>query len=385
MASTMDLVKTPGGSVRASPASALALLESVMRSVFPGTRPICNSDDLIGIIHMVNLCAIDLNLLVVLDALLTESSVTRAGRRLGLSQPAVSNALGRLRDLLGDPLLIRGPSGMAATPRAEALRGPLARLLRDARTVVAPPAPFDPTTDERTFTVAATEYVAATVVPALVTRLRGAAPSMTLRVEAMDLASKAIQFRALTAGGVDLVLGLFPRAVHMPAGYAAEMLAADEIVIIGRRGHPALRVRPFLPALRDAGFVRTPSRAADPIASWLAARGLVPRIVATVPTLDLALRVAAASDLLLLAGRRLIGGTRLPVVSARLPFRLDPLGIIAAWSQASAGSPAHVWFRELVRASVAPRACAEAARAASLLRAGGGRRQTLATRAARLS
>src|SRR5262245_61864771 len=104
-----------------------------------------------------NVDDLDLNLLVSLDALLAEGSVTRAARRVGVSQPAMSHTLARLRDALRDPLLVRGSRGMTITPRGRALAQPLSRALVELRAVVATGAPFDPALAQRTFTVATTD------------------------------------------------------------------------------------------------------------------------------------------------------------------------------------------------------------------------------------
>ncbi len=302
---------------------------------------------------MVNISAVDLNLLVVLDALLTDGSVTGAARRVGLSQPAVSNALARLRDLFGDALLVRSPRAMVPTERAEALRAPLARLLRDARGVLEPPATFDPASTDRAFTIAATDYAAIALVPAIAAWLRRTAPRLVLRVDPMDLRSKAAQFRALSSGGLDLVLGLFPQAVRMPAGYAAETLAAERLMVIGRRDHPLLRTPPTLASLRRAPFVKVGDGQREIVEGWLLARGLSPRVAVVAPSLDVALRLAAAGDLLLIAGGRLAAASALPLIARRLPFALAPLSLLAAWADSTRVSEAGVWFRAAIGEAVA--------------------------------
>src|SRR5262245_27632740 len=125
------------------------------------------------------LARFDLNLLVVLDVLLAESNVTRAASRLGLSQPAVSNALARLRHALGDPLLVRTPQGMAPTPRAQTLQAPLRDALARMGLALTGDDTFDPRTARRTFVLAATDYVQFVLLGPLVRRVHREAPGVT--------------------------------------------------------------------------------------------------------------------------------------------------------------------------------------------------------------
>src|SRR5215471_14792467 len=118
-----------------------------------------------------NISALNLNLLPVLDALLAERNVSRAGARLGLSQPAVSNALAQLRAILGDPLLVRGPRGMVPTERALALAGPLRGALAALERGLDPPRAFDAATAERSFTIVTSDFVAFVMLPRLLARL----------------------------------------------------------------------------------------------------------------------------------------------------------------------------------------------------------------------
>src|SRR5882672_6931135 len=133
-------------------------------------------------IHAMNIAGLNLNLLPVLDALLAERSVSRAGTRLGLSQPAVSNALAQLRELLGDPLLVRKGAGMAPTERALALAGPLRAALLALEQGLEPAATFDPAKTERDFTIMTNDFVAFAMLPRLLPRLEREAPGVRLQV-----------------------------------------------------------------------------------------------------------------------------------------------------------------------------------------------------------
>src|SRR5215831_14198435 len=123
-----------------------------------------------------NISGLNLNLLPVLDALLAERSVSRAGTRLGMSQPAVSNALAQLRAVLGDPLFVRGPRGMVPTERALALAAPLRAALAQIEQGLGPNPPFDPATAQRRFTLLTNDFVAFTLLPRLLARLSREAP-----------------------------------------------------------------------------------------------------------------------------------------------------------------------------------------------------------------
>jgi LysR family nod box-dependent transcriptional activator len=149
-----------------------------------------------------NLAGLDLNLLVALDALLRERSVTRAAQRVGLSQPGMSNALARLRRLFGDPLLVRQGAGLVPTPRAEALAGPVREALELIRGAIEAPPGFDPATDRRRFRLSCSDYSVLMVIGPLVRDLASEAPGMTVEV----LPRMADAGRALDLGDVDLVI-----------------------------------------------------------------------------------------------------------------------------------------------------------------------------------
>src|SRR6266436_6324171 len=128
-------------------------------------------------IHFMNLTSLDLNLLVALDALLKEASVSRAALRIGLSQPATSHALARLRDLIGDPLLVRSGARMELTPRAQALRGPLSQALEQVRGLFIPD-DFDALRSERRFRLMMPDLAVELLVPPLMEKITALAPNV---------------------------------------------------------------------------------------------------------------------------------------------------------------------------------------------------------------
>ncbi len=182
-----------------------------------------------------NLNNLDFNLLKVLDALLAERSVTRAGEKLGRSQPAVSNSLQRLRHLLGDELLVRGPSGFVLTPRADAIRAPLREAISLVEGCVAGDVQFDPAQATGVFRLSTPDRLNLALVPPLFARLQRFAPNMSLHVitaerqQAVDL---------LDADRTDLALGWVD---EKPSHLSAETVHEEDLFCVFRRDHPILK------------------------------------------------------------------------------------------------------------------------------------------------
>lgn len=178
--------------------------------------------------EMNTLRGIDLNLLVVLDALLVERHVSRTALRLNMSQPAVSHALARLRSLLDDPLLTRQGGELAPTIRAMELSKPLAEALAQIRTVLGP-ARFDPGRTRHTFRLAMSDYGAEIVLPNLVRELRRAAPNINLVVTQL---SREGMIAGIMDGDIDLGLGVFPL---LPEQILSELLLNDDYACLADR------------------------------------------------------------------------------------------------------------------------------------------------------
>ena len=183
----------------------------------------------------VNLSNVDFNLLKVLDALLAERNVTRAGKRLGRSQPAVSNALHRLRALLGDDLLVRGAGGFILTPRAEAIREPLREAIALVEGCIAEEPLFDPGRATGVFRLSTPDRLSLAVVPPLNARLRKLAPNMALQVLTAD---RRQALDLLDDDRTDLALGWFD---EMPSHLNADLLMEDRLFCVFRRDHPLLK------------------------------------------------------------------------------------------------------------------------------------------------
>ncbi len=182
-----------------------------------------------------NLANVDLNLLVVFEALYQTRNVTAAGRRLNRAQPSVSNALARLRTLLNDPLFVRSGGGMAPTPRAHQLMPQIRRVLEQIHLALAPPARFDPTTaGQRRFTLAAGDYADILLLPAIISRLRQAAPGIDIRVSRLD---RRNIYRQLESGEVDIALGGHLSGTE---SHYVRTLFEEHLVCIASRSHPQL-------------------------------------------------------------------------------------------------------------------------------------------------
>jgi DNA-binding transcriptional LysR family regulator len=181
-----------------------------------------------------NIAGFDLNLLNVFDALMRERSVTRAGERVGLSQPAVSAALNRLRAALGDQLFVRRGAEMVPTPRAEALAEPVRDALGQVETALFADARFDPAASTRTFTLMGADFFSTLVMPRLFERLRAEAPGVRLRL--LDSARGAVD-RLLQEDAIDLAL---ERPLAMPEWVASEQLFVSPFSVIAAAGDPAV-------------------------------------------------------------------------------------------------------------------------------------------------
>jgi DNA-binding transcriptional LysR family regulator len=263
-----------------------------------------------------NLAALDLNLLVALEALVEEASVTRAARRVSLSQPAMSHALKRLRALLHDPLLVRGAGRMQLTRRAEALREPLRDALTRVRDLLAAER-FDPATSERTFRLRVADNACDLLLPPLLARLAQAGPG--IRIELRPLLAGDDAFA--TAQEVDVAVACVPAAFP---GFYRQRLFRDRDVCALRRGHPlARRLRAREPFLAARHVAVAPLGREDPVDVWLREAGLRRAVVLTVPHYVQALHVAAQSDLVAVIPERLVRAYAATLKLRALPLPLD--------------------------------------------------------------
>jgi DNA-binding transcriptional LysR family regulator len=295
-------------------------------------------------IRCMNLHSLDLNLLVALDALLKEANVSRAAMRIGLSQPAASHALQRLRDLFGDPLLVRTGARMELTPRAQGLRGPLAHALDQMRGLFNPD-DFDAERSERQFRLMMPDLAVELLMPPLMEKITRAAPNV--RIDVVPWRGPAI-FGAEFARTIDLVISIGDAF----KGFHRQVLYTDSDALAVRRGHPAgarLKKREaFLDARHVAVIIRGQNE--DLIDGWLRSKGIERRIALVLPGYIEALHVAARTDLVAFVPRRLIGALarQLSLVTVSPP--LDP-GIdqqFMFYPTRAQMDPGSIWLRKLM-------------------------------------
>ncbi|TWB98178.1 LysR family transcriptional regulator [Bradyrhizobium macuxiense] len=295
-------------------------------------------------IHLMNLNSLDLNLLVALDSLLREANVSRAAMRLNLSQPATSHALQRLRDLIGDPLLVRNGARMELTPRAQALRSPLAQALDQVRTLFISD-DFDAARSERHFRLMMPDLAVELLMPSLMEKVTRLAPNITIDV--VPWRGPAI-FTAEFARTIDLVISIGDSF----KGFHRQRLYTDSDALAVRRGHPAgtrLKKREaFLAARHVAVIIRGQNE--DLIDTWLRGKGIERRIALVVPGYIEALHVTARTDLVAFVPRRLISALskQLSLVTVTPP--LDP-GIDEQhmfYPTRAQMDPGSIWLRKLM-------------------------------------
>ncbi|MGP1256714.1 MAG: LysR family transcriptional regulator [Kiloniellales bacterium] len=297
-----------------------------------------------------NLRGIDLNLLVVLEALLRERHVSRAAATLNMSQPAVSHALSRLRAQFDDPLLVRDAHGMALTGRGAALREPVARALEAVRAVVDTQR-FDHKTVQRRFRLAMSDYSAALILPKLMRHMRKEAPNASL---AVSQGSRDAMAGAVMKGEVDLAIGVFPKLAD---GLHAETLMEEHFQCLLDRANPHLSdgnlaLDSYLAAPHV--LVSMQGSATEEIDVALRRLRKRRRIVMTLPHYRVAPSIVAGTDLVLtLASRGLEGSERdNRVLSAPPPFDLPTFDIVQIWHERHKSDEAIVWLRDLVKNSV---------------------------------
>jgi DNA-binding transcriptional LysR family regulator len=300
-----------------------------------------------------HLAGIDLNLALVLHALLHERSVSRAAKRVGLSQSATSHALARLRRILGDPLVTRTPSGVTPTPRALEIADPLANAVRLLERAFAARPVFDPRTESRRFQVAATDYFELVLLPALMTDLDARAPNTHVWVRPMN----AEALEAAKRGDLDLVVGVFPGGVEPPL--RSRVVLEDELVCIVRKGHAlegkALSLERFV---KEKHILIAPrGMPGGPVDTALAERGVSRTIGVAVPHFLAAAHLVAESDLMLTVARRVadVFMRLLPLRVLAPPLALPKTQLVMVWHARHDDDPAHAWLRDrLVRLTPAP-------------------------------
>jgi len=297
----------------------------------------------------VHLGTFDLNLLLALDALLAERSVTRASARIGITQSAASHALARLRKLTGDELLVRGKGGMVPTLRAEAMGGPLRRALEEIRGTLSPPAAFDPKTARLRAFIGTSDYAELVLLPGVMARLGREAPGVELRVVALrdepgsDLAS----------GKLDVVL-MPPLASEEGPSIRRRQILEEHFVCVARREHPLAKRALTLSRFAGAShaLISPWGMEGGPVDDALARLGLQRRVTVALPHAMVAPHVIASSDLLLTMPERVarVLAPRLDLVVLEPPLELLLTGftISMLWHERTHSDPARRWLRNVI-------------------------------------
>ncbi len=290
----------------------------------------------------------DLNLLFTLDVLLAEGSVARAARRLQLSPSAMSRALARLRELTGDPLLVRAGRGLVASPRAIELRDGVSQLVHDALAALRPAAALDLARLDRSFTLRTSEGFVENFGAALLARVGEDAPGVRLRfVPKRDKDSAPLR-----DGTIDLETGVVGKASGPEL--RTQALFRDRFVGVVRAGHPlaggAVTAERYA-AARHVRVSRGESEAdiKGPVDAALAALGLQRDIATVVGGYSAALALARASDLVASVPERHTGSLRAGMHGFALPMPIAPITVALLWHPRLDGDPAQRWLRGCVR------------------------------------
>jgi DNA-binding transcriptional LysR family regulator len=286
---------------------------------------------------------IDLNLMVAFEALMAERSVSVAATRLGVSQPAMSSTLARLRALFDDELFVRSGRAMLPTVRATELEGRIGQALAQLRAALAPPGPFESGTSRRVFTVSGGDYAAMVILPRLAARLAAAAPLIDLRFRFVE---KDTTFDLLDSEALDLALGVYP---DPPKRLCLQALFEERFVCVAWRDNPALREGMTL-----AAFVALPhllvterSDATGAVDAALARLGHERRVALTVPHVLVVPSVLPGSSLVATVGARAarMFGQTAPIAVHEAPVTLAPWRLCMLWTRQRAGDLGLAWLR----------------------------------------
>jgi DNA-binding transcriptional LysR family regulator len=294
--------------------------------------------------HEIDLTRLDLNLLVTFEVLMTEGSVTRAARRLGRTQSAVSHALARLRRQLGDPLLVKIGTGMAPSPFARDLVEDVRPILRSIQRVVSPPEPFDPATSKRVFRLAIADF-APTLLPRVLSEVQRQAPGVSVEW----LAPTGLTMVAVAEGQLDVAL--VTSSVAIPDGVQRSAAGDLHSVTFARKAHPAIATWgaeawsrwPHIQVQLGERGRSDVQRAADE-------QGLKRTIGASVPNFSQVPALLAQTNLLATMTALVMDGAmeRFGLRALEPPLSIKPTSFSFVWSFRLANDPGSRWFRALV-------------------------------------
>lgn len=297
--------------------------------------------------NSVYLANIDLNLLVVFDALIAEGHATRAAERVGLTQPAVSHALKRLRTLFGDPLFVRAPRGMVPTALAQDIAPSVRSILEQVEGVLLGGRLFDPAESTRQFALGLSDYAAFVLLPRLTARLDREAPGVSLTVRNT---SRSVGLPMLEDGAVELIAGNFPEP---PAHMREELLYEEDFICAGRGDHSALDGKIDLERYLSLRHLQV-SMKGNPrgyVDAVLNEKGLRRNVTMTVGHFLMAPILVDASDLVATEPRRLFAplAGRLSLKLFSPPIDIPPFRVVQTWHARHNADPGHQWLRRVLR------------------------------------
>lgn len=293
-----------------------------------------------------NLRSVDLNLLVALDALISEGQVTRAAQKLALSQPAMSNALSRLRAIFGDELLVRTARGMQPTARALELAGPLRQILQQTERIFESDTGFAPQTAAREFTVRMSDLLGYLVLPRLASRLRAEAPRIRLKITHLPPEQTV---DALEADEMDFALSM---ALNHSRSVRSEPLFRDRMMCVMRRDHPAAQRKLTLKVFLGLWHLRISMSPTDArfVDNVLARMGLERNVALNVPHWLTVPNIVASTDLVAVISEKVARSFDSAALALLpLPFASQAFDWSLYWHRRYDNNKAHQWMRTLAR------------------------------------
>jgi len=295
-----------------------------------------------------NLRSMDLNLLVILDAILSEKQVTRAGQKIGLSQPAVSNALNRLRYMFKDDLLVRSAKGMELTSRAQALAEPTRDILRQVEALLELDHGFDPLSSERRFTIRMSDLIDLMLLPVLLRNLRREAPQ--IRMSTVHL-NPAGTIEALESGRVDLAISV---GLEHLGSIRSEAVFQDRMVCVLSRQHPEANRPLTLERFLTLDFLNVSISTAD--GGWvdrvLSEMQCRRNIVLNVPHWLAVPQILQALPVAVIMSERHVRSLADKRLAIReLPLESEAISWSLYWHRRNDGSAAHRWMRQRICAA----------------------------------
>ncbi|HBC43424.1 MAG TPA: LysR family transcriptional regulator [Pseudanabaena sp.] len=288
---------------------------------------------------------IDLNLLVVFDALMRDRHVTRAGERIGLSQPAMSNALARLRHLTKDRLFVRAKSGLQPTPVAIALANQIQPALQQIQIALSSEAGFEPMTSDRVLAIGMTDYVEFVLLPPLLEQLAQVAPNLKIQVRTGD---RQQLFDLLDNGKVDLICGVFPEQISW---HQEQLLFLERFVCVCRQDHSliksSLSLEEYLSTFHL--LISIKEDMVGRVDDILAVQGLRRKIKLSIPHFLVAPSIIARTDLIATLAER-VANTFARDLNLKVfpcPLEIAGFSVVMRWHQSTANQSSHQWLRQL--------------------------------------